>query len=75
MKMTLDAWRRARNLSQEALAAAAGVHVNTYRSWEQNPGEMRYDKALKIADKLEIELCDILIPENTTENSKTEVLT
>lgn len=75
MKLTLDAWRRARGLSQETMAEIAGVHINTYRSWEQNPGEMRYDKALKIADKLQINLSDILLPENTTENSKSEVLT
>ena len=73
MKLTLDAWRRARGLSQEALAEAIGVHVNTYRAWEQNPGEIRYDKALKIADKLEINLSDILMPENTTANSISEV--
>jgi transcriptional regulator with XRE-family HTH domain len=73
MKLTLDAWRRARGLSQEAMADAAGVHINTYRSWEQNPGEMRYDKALKIVNRLGISLDDILLPENTTDNSKTEV--
>lgn len=70
MKLTLDAWRRARNVTQESLAEACDVHVNTYRVWEQNPGEMRLDKVLKVAEILQIDLGDILLPNNTTITSK-----
>lgn len=72
MKLTLDAWRRARNVTQETLARACGVHVNTYRVWEQNPGEMRLDKMIKVAEILQIDMNDILLPSDTTETSKTE---
>ena len=72
MKLALDAWRRARNISQESLADACGVHVNTYRVWEQNPGEMRLDKVMNVAEILQIDMSDILLPSDTTETSKME---
>jgi transcriptional regulator with XRE-family HTH domain len=72
MKMTLEAWRRAGGMSQEAVAAICGVHPNTYRRWEANPGEIRLDKAILIADHLHIPLDSILLPSSTTECSKTE---
>lgn len=73
MKLTLDAWRRAKNITQESMADTCGIHVNTYRIWEQNPGEIRLDKALKITERLGININDILMPENTTVNSISEV--
>lgn len=69
MKLSLDAWRRARGLSQSEVADGIGVHVNTYQRWEKNPGEIRYDKAIALADLLNIKLDDIILPCNTTENS------
>ena len=60
MKLTLKEWRRAKGISQKAMADHIGVHVNTYTSWEENPGEMRLSKAVLIAEKLEIPLDDIL---------------
>jgi transcriptional regulator with XRE-family HTH domain len=72
MKLSLDAWRRARGISQQDVADVCGIHINTYRRWEENPGEMRYDKAIKVADYLGISLDDILLPSDTTETSITE---
>lgn len=72
MKLSLDAWRRARGISQQDVADVCGIHINTYRRWEENPGEMRYDKAIKVADFLGISLDDILLPSDTTETSITE---
>lgn len=69
MKLSIDAWRRARGISQEKAANVLGIHINTYRRWEENPGEMRYDKALLLADLLGISLDDILLPESTTETN------
>ena len=60
MKLTLEEWRRAKNKSQESVATALGVHVNTYRRWEDNPGEIKIDKAVQIADFLGISLDDII---------------
>lgn len=60
MKLTLEEWRRAKKISQEQMANWIGVHVNTYRAWESDPGEIRLSKAVLIADKLEISLDDIL---------------
>lgn len=68
MKLTLAAWRRARGLSQGEVANQIGVHVNTYMKWEKNPGEIRYDKAIAIADLFNIKLDDIILPCDTTEN-------
>lgn len=69
MKLSLDAWRRARGISQQDVADVCGIHINTYRRWEENPGEMRYDKAIKVADYLGISLDDILLPSDTTVTS------
>lgn len=60
MKLTIKEWRRVKGISQKQMADLIGVHVNTYMSWEENPGEMRLSKAAIIAEKLEIPLDDIL---------------
>lgn len=60
MRLTLEEWRRAKKISQEQMAGLIGVHVNTYRAWEENPGEMRLSKAALIAEELHISLDDIL---------------
>ena len=72
MKLKLDEWRRVRNYSQEHMANACGVHVNTYRRWEENPGEIKFDKALIIVDVLNISLDDLILPSNTNDDSKSE---
>lgn len=69
-RLTLEEWRRARNVSQEKIAEVCGVHINTYRIWEKSPGEIRIDNAIKIADFLRISLDDIILSANTTNNSK-----
>ena len=60
MKLTLEEWRRAKKISQEEMADLIDVHVNTYRAWEENPGDMRLSKAMIIAERLNITLDDIL---------------
>jgi len=71
-RLTLEEWRRAKNISQEKIADVCGVHVNTYRIWEKSPGEIRIDNAIKIADFLNISLDDIILSANTTQRSKAE---
>lgn len=68
-QLTLEEWRRARNVSQDKMAKLCGVHINTYRLWEKSPGEIRIDNAIKIADFLHISLDDIILSANTTERS------
>jgi transcriptional regulator with XRE-family HTH domain len=71
-KLSLKEWRRARGLSQEALAKTCGVHLNTYRQWEQNPGKIKIDDAVRIADTLNISLDAIILPSDTTICGKAE---
>lgn len=72
MGLTLDAWRRARGVSQDEMAILCGVSTMTYRKWENNPGSIKIDDALLIADKLKISLDDIILPLNTTKSKITE---
>lgn len=73
MKFSIKELRRAKDISQEEMANLCDVHLNTYRAWEDNPAEIRLSKAVIIADRLGIELKDVLfLPQNTNENSKTE---
>lgn len=69
-KMSLKAWRRARGYNQKDMAELCGVHLNTYRHWETNPGEVRIDKMIMIADKLQISLDAIILPSHTTKCGK-----
>ena len=69
MKLTLKAWRQAREKTQGDMAKICNVHINTYRRWEKNPGDMPIDKAVAVANCLQIRLEDIFLPNRTTENS------
>lgn len=50
MRWSLEEIRRAKKKSQQELADVCGVHVNTYATWEKNPGKIPIDCAIKIAD-------------------------
>lgn len=66
MKMTLRAWRRAKGKTIAEMARWLDVHPNTYQKWEEAPGKISIDKAIEIADYLQISLDDIdLAPEST----------
>ena len=69
-RLTLEEWRRARNVSQQKMADLCGVHINTYRIWEKSPGEIRIDDGIKIAEFLNISLDDIILSANTMNTSK-----
>lgn len=60
MKLTLEEWRRVKNISQNQMADLLGIHVNTYRAWEEDPEKIRLSKAVLIAEKLDISMDDIL---------------
>lgn len=71
MQLTLKEWRRVKGISQETMAEKCGIHINTYRAWEENPSEIRLGKAQLMADALGIALKDIFLPETTTKSCKT----
>lgn len=75
MKLSLDAWRRARNISQKEMAEVCNVSIPTYQAWERNPGKIKIDSAIRVADKLQIPLDDIILSANSTEDSNTIVST
>lgn len=60
MKLTLKEWRRLKEVSQEAMASVCGVHVNTYRAWEEKPSSIKLGDAMKLAEHLNISLDDII---------------
>lgn len=66
MELTLKEWRRVKEMSQDDAAAICGVHANTYRAWENNPGEMRLSAVCALADALGISISDIILPADTT---------
>jgi transcriptional regulator with XRE-family HTH domain len=51
--------RRERGLSQEGLAAAAGVPVGTLRGWEYGRRTPLLDAAVKLADALGVSLDEL----------------
>lgn len=70
MRFSIKELRRAKEITQEEMASLCGVHLNTYRAWEDNPAEIKLSKAMIIARRLGIELKDVIfLPEDTTNNS------
>lgn len=67
MALTLKAWRRAKEITQEQMAEALGVHVNTYISWESEPCKMSIENGYKACAILNIEFNDVIfLQENAT---------
>lgn len=60
MQLTLKEWRRIKNISQEEMANACGVHVNTYRAWEESPGDIKLSNATKLSERLGVPMSDII---------------
>lgn len=58
-KLTLKQHRVIRELSQERMAEMLGVHINTYRNWEERPSNLTIGKAKKIANVLELSIDEI----------------
>jgi len=58
-KLTVKQHRLIREISQEEMAEKVGVHVQTYRAWEENPEKISIAKAKKIATAFGISINDI----------------
>lgn len=59
MSLTLVAWRRARKISQQAMADKLHIHVNTYFNWEARPENISIKNAKLISQILDVPLEDI----------------
>lgn len=53
-KLTVKQHRLVREISQEEMAERIGVHVQTYRAWEENPEKISIEKAKKIAAAFDV---------------------
>ena len=60
MSLSLRAWRRAKDISQESMAQKLNVHVNTYQNWENRPESIAIGNAIKISQILGVSLNDII---------------
>lgn len=59
MSLTLRQWRRAKEITQERMADALHIHVNTYQNWEESPEKISIKKAVEITKILGVNLEDI----------------
>lgn len=60
MALTMRQWRKAKEISQESMADALNVHVNTYLNWEKAPEKISVSQAKKISEILGVPLNDII---------------
>lgn len=60
MALTLRQWRKAREITQEQMAKALNVHINTYQNWEKDPGRISVTNVMKIAEVLKVSINDII---------------
>lgn len=58
-KLTVKQHRLIREISQEEMADKIGVHVQTYRAWEESPEKISIAKAKKIAAAFNISINEI----------------
>ena len=57
--LTVKEWRLAKSISQQKMADALGVHINTYRKLEEDPEKIRIGQAAKISKTLGVGLNEI----------------
>lgn len=60
MALTLRQWRKAREITQEQMAKALNIHINTYQNWEKDPGKISVTNVMKIAEVLKVSINDII---------------
>jgi len=66
MKLTLREWRKAKEIKIADMAKMLDVHPNTYQSWEEDPGKISVDNAVKIAAYLDVPFDDVLFATRST---------
>jgi DNA-binding XRE family transcriptional regulator len=65
-KMTFRQVRLMKEISQQQLADAIGVHVNTVMHWEKKPDNIPVSKAIAIANFLGCDITSIIFVSNPT---------
>lgn len=69
MKLTLRQARNIREIPQVKMAEMLGVHVNTYRCWEEDPDSVEVGAVKKISKILDISYDIIFFDANSTISS------
>lgn len=65
--LRLDEWRRAKGIPQRVIAKALNISLPTYLKLEKEPGKMKIEQAVKVAEILGVNFEDILfLPSQTT---------
>jgi transcriptional regulator with XRE-family HTH domain len=59
MSVRLKQLREAAGMTQAELAAAAGVPLRTYQTWEQGVRTPLFDAVAKVAEALDVSLDDL----------------
>jgi transcriptional regulator with XRE-family HTH domain len=62
--------RKAQNLTQQALAEAAGTHVNQIRRWESGETQPQLDALVALARALHVSLDELVFDDNERGPSK-----
>ena len=60
MAHTVREWRRIKEISQQTVADAIGVHVNTYARWEKDAADMPIRAGFILAQLLGVSVDDII---------------
>lgn len=73
MELTIYQWRKVKNISQKELARRLGCHENSIRNWERHPEKLTPEKAVKIAEGLEVPVNNIVFCGMTLQNVEEKV--
>lgn len=66
---TIREWRRVKDLTQDSVAEALGVSVNTLKRWEDDSSQITIANCYKLASILGVRFEDIIfIPNLSTES-------
>lgn len=60
IKLSLSAWRKARELTLRDMAAKIGVSTITYNRWEKDPSKISLGKAIEISRALNVDFDNII---------------
>ena len=70
MNLTIEQWRKVKNITQRQLGTRLGVHENTIRSWERHPEKLSVEKAERISKALDVPLNNIIFCSVTLQNAE-----
>lgn len=60
VKLTLEGWRKAHNITQSMMAGLLHISLPTYVRWEQDPGKIPVGKAKQACDILGIDFNNVI---------------